>query len=445
MHLKRRTLMTGALAGAASQLVPGAVRPVLAASKQTFPEGFWWGAATAAYQVEGNNTNSDTWALEHADPTTFAEVSGDAANSFELWPRDLDLVAALGLDTYRFSLEWARIEPARGQFSVAMLDHYKRIIEGCHTRSITPVVTFNHFTTPIWFAANGGWSSPEAVDLFARFCETSARHLADGMACATTLNEPNLVGMLEVALPGGRGEKLMGPDKAMSEAVARRLGVELFLAGNPIYVPDRHVVQANLIAGHKAGRAAIKAVRGDLPVGVSLAINDDQAIAGGEALRDSMRRELYDPWLEAARDDDFLGVQNYYRAVWGPDGKVAIPDDAIVNSSGSEIYAASLAGAVRYAYSRCPRPVFVTEHGVATDDDAQRAAFIPDALRALHGVMQEGIPLKGYLHWSLLDNYEWFHGYGPRYGLCDVDRTSFARPPKPSAHVLGAIARANAL
>ncbi|WP_039389294.1 family 1 glycosylhydrolase [Novosphingobium sp. MBES04] len=441
MHLKRRTLLTGALAG----LVPGTVGRVSAASRRVFPEGFLWGAATAAYQVEGNNTNSDTWALEHADPTTFTEVSGDAANSFQLWPRDLDLVATLGLDTYRFSLEWARIEPARGQFSVAMLDHYKRIIEGCHARGITPVVTFNHFTTPIWFAANGGWSSPEAVDLFARFCEMAARHLADGMAVATTLNEPNLVGMLEVALPGGRGKQLMGPDKAMSEAVARRLGVDLFLAGNPIYVPDRHVVQANLIAGHKAGRAAIKSVRGDLPVGVSLAINDDQAIAGGEPLRDSMRRELYDPWLEAARDDDFLGVQNYYRAVWGPDGKVPIPDDAIVNSSGSEIYAASLAGAVRYAYSRCPRPVFVTEHGVATDDDAQRAAFIPAALRALYGVMQEGIPLKGYLHWSLLDNYEWFHGYGPRYGLCDVDRTSFARTPKPSAHVLGALARANAV
>ncbi|WP_226635077.1 glycoside hydrolase family 1 protein [Novosphingobium profundi] len=441
MHLKRRTLLTGALAG----LVPGTVGRASAASRRVFPEEFRWGAATAAYQVEGNNTNSDTWALEHADPTTFTDMSGDAANSFELWPRDLDLVITLGLDTYRFSLEWARIEPARGQFSVAMLDHYKRIIEGCHARGITPVVTFNHFTTPIWFAAKGGWSSPEAVDLFARFCETAARHLTDGMAFATTLNEPNLVGMLEVALPGGRGRKLMGPDKKMSEAVARRLGVDLFLAGNPIYVPDRHVVQANLIAGHKAGRAAIKSVRGDLPVGVSLAINDDQAIAGGEPLRDSMRRELYDPWLEAARDDDFLGVQNYYRAVWGPDGKVPIPDDAIVNSSGSEIYAASLAGAVRYAYSRCPRPVFVTEHGVATDDDAQRAAFIPAALRALHDVMQEGIPLKGYLHWSLLDNYEWFHGYGPRYGLCDVDRTSFARTPKPSAHVLGALARANAV
>ncbi|MBH0114405.1 glycoside hydrolase family 1 protein [Novosphingobium sp. YJ-S2-02] len=412
MPINRRTALAGGLStlGALGTLHPGlALARNAQAKSQHFPAGFAWGAATAAYQVEGNNLNSDTWALEHAQPTTFAEPSGDAANSFELWPRDLDLVRSLGFNTYRFSLEWARIEPARGQFSQAMLDHYKAMVEGCHERGLTPVVTFNHFTTPIWFAANGGWSSAEAVDLFANFCERAARHLADGLSSVTTLNEPNLVGMLEVALPGGRGAKLIGPDKAMSEAVARKLGAALFLAGNPIYVPDRHVVQANLIAGHKAGRAAIKAVRSDLKVGVSLAINDDQAVPGGEALRDSMRAQLYDPWLEAAREDDFLGVQNYYRAVWGPEGKLANPSDAIVNSSGSEIYAASLAGAVRYAHSRCP------------------------------------LPVTGYLHWSLLDNYEWFHGYAPKYGLCSVDRTSFARHPKPSAHVLGRIAANNAL
>ena len=113
----------------------------------------------------------------------------------------------------------------------------------------------------------------------------TARHLADGIDHAATLNEPNLVGMLEVALPGGRGKALIGPDKAMQEAAARKLGVASFLSGNPIYVPDRHVVQANLIAGHKAGRAAIHSVRSSLPVGVSLAMNDDQAVPGGEAMR----------------------------------------------------------------------------------------------------------------------------------------------------------------
>jgi beta-glucosidase len=441
----RRQLLASALAGVASGLARPAFAQLAAPASAPFPKGFLWGAATAAYQVEGNNVNSDVWALEHMAPSSFSERSGDAANSFALWPEDLDLVKRLGLNTYRFSLEWARIEPARGQFSVAMLDHYKAMIAGCRARGLHPVVTFNHFTTPIWFAANGGWSSPEAPGLFARYCRRAAEHLAEHIAYATTLNEPNLVGMLEVALPGGRGAKLMAADKAMAAAAARAYGVPLFLSGNPVYVPDRFAVQANMIAGHKAGREAIKAVRADLPVGVSLAMNDDQAAGADTDMRDSMRAQLYDPWLEAASSDDFIGVQNYYRAVWSKTDKLPAPKDAVLNEGGSEIYPASLSGAVRYAYSKCARPVFVTEHGTDVADDTKRAWLIPAALAHLRRVMDEGIPVFGYIHWSLCDNYEWFQGYKPKYGLCSVDRTTFARTPKPSAAVFGAIAGRNAI
>jgi beta-glucosidase len=218
----------------------------------------------------------------------YAEPSGDAANSFALWRDDLDLVKRLGLNSYRFSLEWARIEPARGEFSIAMLEHYEAMIAGCRARGLAPVVTFNHFTTPVWFAAAGGWSNPEAPSLFARYCERAARHLAHGIAYATTLNEPNLSGVLDLVLPGDIGPRLIGADRAMQEAAAREHGVARFLPGNPLYVADPQVVQQHLLAGHKAGRDAIKAVRPDLPVGVSLAIIDDQA-AGEGSLRDAMR------------------------------------------------------------------------------------------------------------------------------------------------------------
>ena len=266
-----------------------------------FPQGFLWGVATAAHQVEGNNVNSDVWAMEQARPTVYAEPSGDAANSFALWPVDLDLVKGMGLNTYRFSLEWARIEPASGQFSVAMLDHYKAMIDGCRERGLHAMVTFNHFTTPAWFAALGGWSNPDAPALFARYCERAARHLAAGISHATTLNEPNLSGLLDVVLPGDIGPRLLMADKAMQEAAARDHAVARFLPGNPLYVADPEVVQAHLLAGHRLGRAAIKAVRTDLPVGVSLAVIDDQS-AGPGSLRDEMRARLYQPWLEAARD-----------------------------------------------------------------------------------------------------------------------------------------------
>lgn len=442
--IDRRTMLAAAAAATAASITAPAfsrgARPV----DPKFPQGFLWGTATAAYQVEGNNLNSDVWAMEHAHPTVYAEPSGDAANSFALWPVDLDLVKGMGLNTYRFSLEWARIEPANGEFSIAMLDHYKAMIEGCHARGLTPMVTFNHFTTPIWFAAQGGWSNAEAPLLFARYCERAARHLAAIIGYATTLNEPNLSGLLDVVLPGDIGPRLLGADKAMQEAAAREHAVARFLPGNPLYVADPQVVQANLIAGHKAGREAIKGVRPDLPVGVSLAVIDDQA-AGRNSLRDAMRAKLYRPWLEAARGNDFVGVQNYERTVWTDKGRLPAPEGAETNDAGSEVYPASLAGAVRYAHAVSGVPVVVTEHGINSADDTKRARLIPAALAELKRAMEDGVPVLGYMHWSLVDNFEWVFGYKPQFGLHTLDRTTFKRTAKPSAAVLGAIARRNAL
>ena len=320
MTMNRRQFV--ATSGAA-MLAPGLAHGA-AGGSAAFPKGFLWGAATAAYQVEGNNINSDAWAVEKAPGTPYAEPAGDAANSFELWATDLDLCKAMGLNSYRFSLEWARIEPRPGEFSIAMLDHYKRMIEGCHARGLTPFVTFNHFTTPIWFAARGGWMQEDAPALFARFCDHAARHLADGITFAATLNEPNLAGLLPIVLPAEVGDWLLKADRAVCETVARQMGVPLYLTGNNIWYPDPAKVQAHLLQGHAQGRAAIKAVRSDLPVGATLAIIDDQA-AGPGSLRDVMREKLYGPWLRAARGDDFVGVQNYERAVWNDKGKLPPP------------------------------------------------------------------------------------------------------------------------
>ena len=124
-----------------------------------FPEGFLWGAAGSAHQIEGGNTNNDWWEFEHAPDSGCADSSGDACDSYHRWGEDLDLVAGMGLGAYRFSLEWSRIEPAEGEFSVAALDHYRRICAGCHERGIVPVVTFHHFTTPSWLAARGGFEA----------------------------------------------------------------------------------------------------------------------------------------------------------------------------------------------------------------------------------------------------------------------------------------------
>lgn len=230
----------------------------------------------------------------------------------------------------------------------------------------------------------------------------------------------------------------------MLEAAARQLGVRKYLAGNSLVVDDPEAIAAHMIAAHKLGRAAIKTARSDLPVGVSLAMFDDQA-AGRNSLRDQKRVQLYGAWLEAAKGDDFVGVQNYERSVWNDKGRLPPPAGAERNWMGAEIYPPSLAGAVRYAHSVTKGPVMVTEHGVGTDDDRIRARLIPAALAELKKAIDDGVPIKGYMHWSLLDNYEWGFGFKPKYGLVAVDRTTFKRTPKPSAAVYGAIARANSL
>ena len=445
MTIHRRELLAGT-AGLLSLTAAGAVGAVEVAAAKTrpsgtpFPKGFLWGSATAGHQVEGNNTNSDCWWLENVRPSAFTEPSGDACNSFELWPHDLDLVRSLGLNSYRFSLEWARIEPEPGHYSRAMLDHYARMIDGCHERGLAPLVTFNHFTAPRWFAADGGWMHSEAPARFARFCTVAARHLAAGISHAVTLNEPNLPQLLQVLLP----PFVFEAQRANLAAAAKALGVPKFSAANGVNAEDMPAVQAGLLAGHRLGREAIKSVRPDLPVGASLSVVDDQAV-GDPANRDARRANVYGVWLEAVKQDDFVGVQNYERSRTGPEGPLPPPEGSPRNWSGAEVYAPSLGNAVRYVHGATGRPIIVTEHGVGTEDDALRAAFIPEALAGLAAAMAEGIPVGGYLHWSLLDNFEWVFGYKPKFGLAAVDRQTFKRTLKPSSSVLAAIARRNAL
>lgn len=410
----------------------------VARSARAFPTDFLWGTATAGHQVEGNNTNSDVWAVEHAKPSIFVESSGDACDSFNRWPEDMDIVRTLGLNSYRFSLEWARIEPSEGEFSIAMLDHYRRMIEGCRARGLVPVVTFNHFTTPRWFASRGGWESSGAADYFARYCERAARALAAQVGYATTLNEPNLTRILRW-LPLPFPPEMKQTQEKMLNAAAQASGSDKFsvaIAGDPARLTPQ------LIAGHKAGVAAIKGVRPDLPVGVSLSITDDQAI-GPDSKRDAKREDVYGAWLEAARAGDFIGVQNYGRQRLDDKGPLPPPRGAELTQMGEEFYPASLEGAVRYAHAATGKPVLITENGIAATDDTRRAAFIPLAVAGVQRAIADGVPIIGYIHWSLLDNFEWLFGYTPKYGLVEVDRTTFKRTPKPSARVLGEIARRN--
>ena len=199
-----------------------------------------------------------------------------------------------------------------------------------------------------------------------------------------------------------------------------------------------------MLEGHKKAYAAIKNVSPAVEVGVNLAIDDDQAV-GPNSMRDQRRESVYGAWLEAAKTGDFIGVQNYERRRLDDKGIMPPPTGARLTESGSEFYPDSLEGAVRYAHEATGLPVIVTENGINAADDTLRQAFIPLAVSSLHSAIASGVPVKGYVHWSLIDNWEWVSGYKPRYGLATVDRTNFQRTLKPSAAVLGKIAKNNAV
>jgi beta-glucosidase len=385
-----------------------------------FPAGFVWGTATAAHQVEGGNWNNDWWAWEHDPGAPCQEPSGDACDHWHRYPADIRLCAELGFNAYRFSLEWSRIEPEEGEFSRVALEHYRRMCDTCLAHGLEPVVTFHHFTTPRWVAARGGWTVPETADRFARFCTRAAAHLGDLIGRACTLNEPNIVatmGHLYALFPPG----------ARDADLRRR-------------------VNAVFIDAHRKAVDAIRSAPGRAPVGLTLAMSDNQAVAGGEAIRDRYRRDMEDVFLEATRGDDFVGVQCYSRTRFGPEGMLGPEDGVRLTQMGYEFWPEALAATIRRASAMTGGlPILVTENGIGTADDRERIEYVGRALAGVIACLADGIEVRGYIYWSLLDNFEWILGYRPTFGLVAVDRETQARTVKPSARWLGAIGRANAL
>lgn len=407
-----------------------------------FPEGFVWGTATAAHQVEGNNVNSDFWLLEHVPESLFAEPSGDTCDQYHRYAEDIRLLAQLGFGSYRFSIEWARIEPVEGHFSLAELDHYRRVLACCLENNVLPCVTFHHFTSPLWFTADGGWEDPKNVDRFLRYCERTVRHLGDLIGMASTINEANLVATLaSCGIFPPEGIKSLAPFVATAAA---RCGSSLDRFG-PFFIGHPYKTRDVMLSAHVRSREVIKSGPGDFPLGVTLAMQDYQALPGGEAKRDAARAESFEAFLDAARADDFVGVQTYSRHRFDANGPVGAEEGVPKLIMGYEYYPQSLEATIRYAASKAGVPIYVTENGIGTTDDAQRLAYVRTALEGVSNCLRDGIDVRGYYYWSLLDNFEWLFGYGPQFGIVGVDRTTQLRTPKESARWLGSVARANRL
>lgn len=392
---------------------------------RNFPQGFRWGTATASHQVEGNNWNNDWWAWEHAPGTPCEAPSGDACDQLHRYDDDIALCAALGFDDYRFSIEWSRIEPEPGEFSKAALDHYRRVLASCNEHGIGPVVTFHHFTTPRWVAAAGGWHTASTVDHFLRYTERAVDALGDLIGAACTINEPNIVSVMGYVLG------LFPPG---------RLDRDEYRAAND-----------NFIDAHRRAVPVLRGGPGEFPVGLTLSMSDHHAVPDDDPAATSRleraRGEMEDQFLDIVDGDDFLGVQVYSRTRIGPDGHLGPEDGVPTLPMGYEYWPESLGACLRYAWERTGGsvPLLVTENGIGTDDDEQRIAYVRTALDGVLECLDDGIDVRGYTYWSLLDNFEWAFGYRPRFGIVDVDRSTQTRRVKPSGHWLGEIARRNAL
>ena len=379
---------------------------------QKFEKGFFVGAATAAHQVEGNNIHSDYWAQEQLPHTSFTEPSGIACDHYNRYEEDIKLLADAGLNAYRFSIEWARIEPEEGKFDPAEIEHYRKVIACCKAHGVEPVVTLLHFTSPKWLIAKGGWEAESTVEYFKRYVSYVMEQLGSELHIVCTINEAN-----------------MGLQLA---AISKRFRLMAEQAAN-------------------AGKSAEGSVQvgmnfqkicPEVKVGLTLSLHDLQAQPGGEAFAAAAWEEEFTHYLPYIKEDDFLGVQNYTRTLYGAHGQLPAPQGAELTQMDYEFYPQALENVIRKVAQDFHGDLIVTENGIATADDTRRVAFIETALAGVQNCIADGIPVKGYFHWSLMDNFEWQKGYAMNFGLIAVNRETMGRTPKPSLAALGGYANA---
>ena len=425
----------------------------------SFPKGFFIGASTAAHQVEGNNIHGDYWAQEQMPHSSFVEPSGRACDHYNRYEEDIRLMAKAGLNVYRFSIDWARIEPEEGHFDESEIEHYRKVIRCCRDNGVEPMVTLMHFTSPVWLIQKGGWEAGSTIAYFSRYAAHVTEKLGGELRYICTINEANM-GLQLAAI--SRRFRLMAEQAASAKRTEGTVQVgmnfekmmdnmkyaaaenaQVFGTPQPqIFVSSRTAEgDALVFRAHQAVKAAIKAIHPEIKVGITLSLHDLQALPGGEKYAEDAWNEEFRHYLPYIEGDDFLGVQNYTRTQYGPQGQLPCPEGAELTQMEYEFYPAALGHVICRVHEAFAGDLIVTENGVATADDTRRVAFIDEALAGVQACIEDGIPVKGYFYWSLLDNFEWQKGFSMMFGLIGVDRKTQERSPKPSLKKLGSYTR----
>ncbi len=402
-------------------------------SRLRFPKKFLWGASVSAHQVEGNQHNQWTvWELENAkslaaqaeyhfddlgqwktiksqakDPNNY--ISGEAVDHYNRYGEDFAIAKSLGLNAFRFSIEWSRVEPAEGAWNAEAIEHYKRYIQDLRQKGIEPMVTLFHFTVPVWFAELGGFEKRRNVRYFVRFAEKILSEIGKDVRYVITINEPEVYAW------------------------------ESYVKGH--WPPNRqsffkgYIVLKNLIHAHNKSAKMIH--RLNRRYRVSIAKNSSYVYAGDDAIlsRFSARVLQYfkDDFVlsQVKRTCDFIGLNYYFcDRVYGY--RVHNPDTHL-SDLGWDMQPENIEYVLERLSDKYKLPIIITENGLADREDASRKWWIGKTMIAMANALDRGVKLQGYFHWSLLDNFEWAQGFWPEFGLVAVDSKTKERTVRPSA------------
>ena len=425
-------------------------------SSLAFPPGFLWGVATSSHQFEGGNTNNQWYLWEQSGRIRTGETAGLACDWWTHAERDFDLAQSMGLNALRLSLEWSRIEPRPDEWDETALARYRQMLVGLRERGLEPLVTLHHFTDPIWFAARGGFLAPDAVSRFERYVTRTVETLGDLCDFWCTVNEPNVYSIVGYQLgdypPGHKGD-IRG--MAHVAAALARAHAAAYRAIHRVQ-PAARVGWAQNVNTFDPAHPGSRLDR--LVAGMQDAVFNDfhfRAVRLGEA---AFPISLLAGDLKDVRGTfDYVGINVYNRDLVSFDlrrpleafgRRTAAPGarrgDPGVASPYGEIYPQAIARVVRRV-AALGKPIYVTESGVPDATDRLRPWVVAHAVQALHDALADGCDVRGYFHWSLVDNFEWVEGWGLRFGLVALDPATQVRTMRPSADLYSAIAHANAL
>lgn len=421
----------------------------------TFPQGFRWGVATSSYQYEGHNENSQWYAWEQTGHIKNGDAAGLACDWWNNAERDFDLAQQLGLNALRLSLEWSRLEPSPGQWNAPAFARYREMLQGLRARGIEPMITLHHFSNPIWFEEKGGFLAPDAVGIFVRFVVRVIEELGDLCDLWCTINEPNVYSVVGYLLgewpPGYRGD---ARNAFRVEAILAHAHAAAYRAIHHRQ-PSARVGWAQ---NYNIFEPATSSPLDRMVAGMQDAAYNDffpRAILSGRAI---FPFNLLAGNLRSVRGTcDFIGINIYYREKVAFDlrhaselfGRRFSPagaprGDAGINDFFGELYPAGILRVAR-RLAVFGKPIYVTEHGVGDRDDKIRPWAVEQGVRSVHTALREGLDMRGYYHWSLVDNFEWAEGWQLRFGLAALDLATQERTLRPSGHFYGAIASMNGL